>query len=41
MKVFSILTEFIFFGKGPDISGDSCKFDEFFSGGEDAFLTKK
>ena len=34
MKVFSILTEFSFFGKGPDSSGDSCKFDDFFSGGE-------
>ena len=33
VKVFSILTDFSFFGKGPDSSWNSCKFDEFFKGG--------
>ena len=32
IKVFSILTDLIFFGKGPDSSWASCKFDEFFLG---------
>jgi hypothetical protein len=30
-----------FFGKGPDISGDSCKFDDFFSGGEVCIFDKE
>jgi hypothetical protein len=42
VKVFSILTDFRFFGKDPDSSRDLCKFDEFFfQGVKYAFLTKK
>jgi hypothetical protein len=30
----------VFFGKGPESSWDSCKFDEFFQGVRYAFLTE-
>jgi len=40
-KVFSILTDFSFFGKGPEGSWDSCKFDDFFSGGQVRIFEKR
>jgi hypothetical protein len=41
MKVFSILTDFSIFCKGPDSSWDLCIFDEFFLGGKVCIFDKE